>query len=265
MKVGYLGPRESYSRLAAHKFRPEAELREYVAFFELFHALEEGECDYIAVPIENSLNGGVLQNIDLLQAHEDMIAVEECVVRVDHRLVTLRGADPAGIKRIYSHPQAFAQCGKFLQREYPRAELVPSASTAASLKLITSATEAGIVGAHVCADGFVLSEKNIADEELNFTHFLLIKRGTVPEKIHSEKIFISATCRHRPGELFNLLYIIKEGGLNMTKIESRPIKSKPGEYRFFIEFEGDISDSNSAQALKNIQKSANSFRILGVY
>lgn len=263
MIVGYLGPQGSYSEIAAKTFRPNAVLREHISFFQLFSALTEGQCDYIAVPIENSLNGGVLQNIDFLQSYGGIIAVEECVVNIDHRLATLEGADLKAIKRIYSHQQALAQCSEYLSKNFPHAELIATRSTAASLSLITDKTEAGIVGSHVSAAGFTLSENNIADEKVNLTHFLLVKRGGVNDIKRSKKIFFSATCMHKPGELLYMLSLIRE--LNMTKIESRPIKDRPGEYRFFIEIEADISDQKAIQVLKSVEKSANSFKILGCY
>lgn len=265
MILGYLGPELSYSRLAAVKFRPIAEFKEYKTFPAMFSALKKGECDYIAVPIENSLNGGVLQNIDLLQNSKDVFAVEECVVKIEHRLATLAGADPKKITRIYSHEQALAQCALFLAENYPEAELVAAPSTSAGLKMVKSESEGAIVGAHVCEEGFTLSTYNIADESQNFTHFLLVRRGGREEGVHSKKIFISATCRHKSGALLSLLEPIREGGLNMTKIESRPIKDSPGEYRFFIEMEGDICTENAICVLKNIEKEAFELRILGCY
>ncbi len=263
MTVGYLGPQGSYSGLAALTFKKDAVLREYINFPGLFKGLSKGECDYIAVPIENTLNGGVLQNIDLLQTTPDVIAVKECVVKIDHRLATLKGADIKGIKRIYSHQQALAQCGEYIARRFPEAQLIATTSTAASYALIKDKTEAGIVGAHTRCEGFELSGENIADEKLNFTHFLLVQRGDISSVKSSEKIFFSATCNHKPGELLDLLALIRE--MNMTKIESRPIKSRPGEYRFFIEIEGDISDKNTIQVLKKVEAAAHSFKLLGCY
>lgn len=264
MKIGYLGPEGSYSQLAAIKFRPAAQAVGYATFFALFSALDNGECDYIAVPIENTLQGGVLQNIDLMQ-NNGVFAVEERVVQIDHRLAKVAGADNEDIKKIYSHPQALAQCALFLNENFPRAELIATSSTTAGLAEIKDGTEAAIVGAHITASGFELSKENIADEKLNFTHFLLVQKGGLPQGKSSQRVFFSATCRHRPGELFRLLSILKDGGLNMTKIESRPIKGKPGEYRFFIELEGDISDERTAEVLKNLRAAANSFKLLGAY
>lgn len=263
MIIGYLGPRGSYSQLAAQTFNKNAVLREYVNFFELFNALLADECNFIAVPIENSLQGGVLQNIDLLQNTEGIIAVEECVVKIDHRLATLKGADKSKIKRIYSHRQALAQCGEYIARNFPQAELIASSSTAASFALIKDKTEAGIVGSHAICEGFELSEENIADGPVNLTHFLLVRKGDVSTVKSSQKIFFSATCKHKPGELLDMLSFIRE--LNMTKIESRPIKNRPGEYRFFIEIEGDISDQNTIQVLNKVKETAHSFKILGCY
>ena len=263
MTVGYLGPTGSYSQIAAETFRPSAKLQEYTTFPELFSALVDGRCDYIAVPIENSLNGGVLQNIDLLQKHGGIIACEEHTVKIDHRLATLDGADLKNIKRIYSHPQALAQCGEYLARNFPHAELIASTSTAASLSMIKDCTEAGIVGAHTHAEGVKLSDENIADEAVNLTHFLLVRRGNESDVEHSEKVFFSATCRHKPGELLDLLSLIR--GLNMTKIESRPIKEKPGEYRFFIEIEADISSNETISLLDKVKQTAHSFKLLGAY
>lgn len=263
MTVGYLGPEGSFSYLAAGKFLPEAQKRAYISFNLLFNALKVGECDYIAVPIENSLNGGVTQNIDLLQATEGIVAVEECAVQIDHRLATLKGADLFAIERIYSHQQALAQCSEYLAKNFPRAELIGSSSTAASFKLVKSSKEACIVGSHAAAEGFELSKENIADERTNRTRFLLIRRGEIEEGTHSQKIFFSAACRHKPGALYELLSLLQ--GLNMTKIESRPIKQKPGEYRFFIEVDGDIADENAIHILKTVQAEAYSFKILGCY
>lgn len=262
--VGYLGPQGSYSQIAAQKFRPGAQKRAYPSFAELFNGLEKGECNYIAVPIENTVNGGVLQNIDLMQSR-GVIAVEECTVRLDHRLAVLNGADFSAVNKIYSHPQALAQCGEYLAAHYPGASLVACSSTAAGLGLISSVKEAAIVGAHTNAQGFTLSPFNIADNSENFTHFLLVRGGGLDGGAHSCKVFFSATCKHRPGELLNLLEVIKERNVNMTKIESRPIKDKPGEYRFFIELEGDISSQNMQYVLGSVQKTAASFKLLGAY
>lgn len=264
-KVGYLGPEGSYSHIAAQTFRPNAELCGYGSFRLAVEALIRNECTAVALPVENSLNGSVAQVMDLLQYTENVFAFEECTVKIDHRFATLKGAKYSGISRIYSHEQALAQCGKFIFENFPSAELIATPSTAASLKMLKSAADACIVGAHTNNEEIVLSGENIADEKNNFTHFLLVKNGCALGAESSRKVYFSATCRHEAGALFNLLSVIKDGGLNMTKIQSRPIKDKAGEYRFFVEVEGDIADARFKQVLADIEQAANSFKILGAY
>lgn len=263
--IGYLGPEGSYSRIAAETLRPHAKLLAFQSFPQVFNSLVSGETDGIAVPIENTLNGGVLQNIDLLQSTEGVIATEECVIKIDHRLAFLKGADKSKIKRIYSHSQALEQCAKYLSGNFPSARLIPTASTAASLEKIITEEDAGIVGAHTQKEGIILSENDIADEDGNFTHFLLVKRGTIPDNARSRKIYFSVTCANRTGALLNLLSGISDYGLNMTKIESRPIKNAPDEYRFFIEIEGDYFTQTVKAALAEIEKSSHSYKLLGCY
>ena len=264
-KCAYLGPCGSYSHLAATKMRPQDELSAYGNFRSVMNAVETGECDCAVIPIENTLNGGVLQNIDLLHAAEGLVAVEEMTLPLDHRLATLNGADRRGISRIYSHEQPLAQCSGYLAKNFPNAQLIATSSTSASLDMVASFTDAAIVGAHVKRESVTLSEENIADGKNNFTHFLLIKRGTVEKTVHSSKIYFSVTCIHASGALLDILEPMRAGGLNMTKIQSRPIKDRTGEYRFFIEVEGDYADGRVRKVLDKVKNSAKSFKLLGAY
>lgn len=263
--VAYLGPEGSYSHLAVDLLAPNAKKVAFSSFPLVVGALLNGECNLAVLPIENSLNGAVLANIDLLQQSQGLVAVKTARLGLDHRLAYLDGADMRGISRIYSHEQALAQCGKFIFENFPEAELIATPSTAASLKMLKSAADACIVGAHTNFDGVVLSEENIADEKNNVTHFLLVKKGSAESAGHCAKVYFSATCKHEAGALFNLLSVIKNGGLNMTKIQSRPIKDKAGEYRFFVEVEGDFADAHVKQVLAEVKRAANSFKILGAY
>lgn len=264
-KIGYLGPEGSYSYIAAKQIRPQDQLVACQSFPLVMASLVSHRTDGIVVPIENSLNGGVLQNIDLLQSTEGVCAVEQITVKIDHRLAMKRGALPSGIKRIYSHQQALDQCSKYLADNYPSASLISTPSTAASLNKLVSNEDACIVGAHTWKDGIVLSETNISDEQNNYTHFLLVKRGAIPDDAASNRVYFSVTCRNVPGALLSIIGPICSHGLNMTKIESRPIKDRPDEYRFFIETEGDYSSENVKNALEAVRKAAFSFKLLGCY
>lgn len=264
-RIGYLGPEGSYSHIAARTMRPLAELCAYKSFALVMASLTSGETDGIVTPIENTLNGGVLQNIDLLQFTADVCAVEECTVKIDHRLATLCGTDKSRIKRIFSHSQALEQCARYLKENFPSAQLNPTQSTAASLDMIRSEEDAGIVGAHVSREGIVLSESNIADEDNNFTHFLLVRRGKIAPETRSRRIFFSVACPNKSGALLTVLQCISAHSINMTKLQSRPVKNVPDEYAFFIEIEGDYSSPEVKSALKDVTAAANSFKLLGCY
>ena len=263
--IGYLGPEGTYSHIAAQRLGGGANLKAYPTFFSLFKALESGEADGIVLPIENSLNGAVTQNLDLLQEFDGVYAEKWCVVKIEHRFMVKAGADPSKITDIYSHKQALEQCSKFLALNYPDAILHETSSTAGGMCKLTSDTDACIVGAHCDRAGYTLSPRNVSDIEDNFTQFLLVKRGKPDEKAVSDRIFFSVTCRHEAGALVGILSVLKDGGINMTEIESRPIKGRAGEFRFFIEAEGDYSKTEVKRVLSALAAAARSFRLLGCY
>lgn len=281
MKIAFLGPEGSYSHLAAQSFLKTESVGEKKAgewdecipfrnFPEVLGAVESGRVDAAAVPIENSLQGGVLQNLDLLQLSPELYAVKEAVIRIDHRLVYKEGVKPSEIGRVYSHRQALDQCSKYLIKEMPFASLRETDSTAFG---ITRAMEdetgksAAIAGAHTenLRNGFVMGEECISDEKNNFTHFLLVKKGADALPETSERIFFSAVCPHRPGSLVGLLQIIAKYGINMTKIESRPVKNRPGDYRFFIEADCDIGSKEVKEMLAAIEADTLECKLLGAY
>ena len=281
MKIAFLGPEGSYSHLAAKEFlKTEStgavsvgdwdECIPFRNFPEVLAAVESGKVDAAALPIENSLQGGVSQNLDLLQSAQGMYAMKEYVLRIEQRLVYKEGMALSQIGRVYSHRQALDQCAGFLSREMPFAALRETESTGFGLTKAMedeSGKSAAIAGAHVenLRKGFVVGKESISDEENNFTHFLLIKKGedNLPET--SERIFFSAVCLHRPGSLLELLAIIAKYGVNMTKIESRPVKDRPGEYRFFIEADCNIGSKETQEMLASIRENTLECKLLGAY
>ena len=263
--TGYLGPAGTYSEIAANKLCGDNEKVAYPSFFTLFSALKKDEVNAIVIPVENTLNGAVAQNLDLLQETESVCAVSACALEIDHRLITLAGADKKKIERVYSHGQALAQCAKYLAKNFPNAKLCETPSTADCLNKIDNAQTAGIVGAHCRVEGYELSDKNISDVESNYTQFLLVKRGEPDKNAKSDRIFFSVTCRHRAGALVELLSVLSVSGINMTKIESRPIKDRTGEFAFFIEIEGDYSQAGIKAALEKIKDASLSYKLLGCY
>lgn len=261
--VSCLGPKGSYSQLAAEAMCEGQEIVLMNSFPAVVEALASGQVDRAILPIENSIQGGVLQNLDLMETKE-LFAIREHVLPIDHRLVT-RGKIPYNkIKCIYSHEQAIGQCSEFLEKHFQGVQRIFTRSTAECLERIGE-DSAGIVGGHVQGDGLVLSEENIANVKNNFTRFMLLERRTNRMPKHSNKVFFCAVCAHRPGALVELLQIFERHGLNLTRIESRPIRESFGKYRFFIEFAGDIGTPIVKTALKEAQKFCLRFRVLGAY
>lgn len=281
MKIAFLGPEGSNSHLAAKQFLktestgPKAlndwdECVPFRNFPEVLAAVASGRVDAAAVPIENTLQGGVSQNLDLLQESEDLYAVKEEVIRIDHRLIYKAGVKLSQIGRVYSHRQALDQCAAFLSREMPFAALRETESTGFGISRAfedETGKSAAIAGAHTenLRNGFVMSEECISDEKNNYTHFLLVKKGAKALPENSERIFFSAVCPHRPGSLLALLRIISEYGINMTKIESRPVKKRPGDYRFFIEAECNLALKETKEMLAAIRENTLECKLLGAY
>ena len=282
MKIAFLGPEGSYSHLAAQSFlkteAPKGERKvndwdeciPFRNFAEVFSAVENGRVDSAVVPIENSLQGGVLQNLDLLQSYDDLYAVKEIVVRVDHRLIYKQGTKLSEIGRVYSHRQALDQCAEYLSKQLPFASLRETESTGFGVSRALedpTGKSAAIAGAHTegLRCGFVMSEESIADEKNNYTHFLLIKKGEQALPTKSSRVFFSTVCPHRPGSLLELLQIISNYGINMTKIESRPVKNKVGDYRFFIEADCSIGEKDVQDMLATIKENTLECKLLGAY
>ena len=281
MKIAFLGPEGSYSHLAAKAFLASEstgaatgsgwdECIPFRNFAEVLAAVTSGKADAAALPIENSLQGGVSQNLDLLQATEDMYAMKEYVLRIEHHLIHKEGVKLSEIGRVYSHRQALDQCLEYLDKNLPFASLRETESTAFGLTKAMeddSGKSAAIAGAHAVhlRNGFVIGEDCISDEKHNFTHFLLVKKGEECLPAHSKRVFFSAVCPHRKGSLLELLQIIAKYNINMTKIESRPVKETPGHFRFFIEADCDVGSADVQEMLKAIKASTLECKLLGAY
>ncbi len=278
MKIAYLGPEGSYSHLAARAFleRENAveggwnECMPFRNFAEVLNAVATGKADACAIPIENSLQGSVTQNLDLLQELQGLYAVKEYVLRIDHRLVHKAGVSLSEIGRVYSHGQALSQCSEFLSKRMPFAALRETESTAFGLTKAMedeSGKSAAIAGAHVenLRRGFVVGEECLSDEKHNFTYFLLVKRGEDQLPKESNRLFFSVVCPNKPGSLLSLLKIIAGYNVDMTKLESRPVKNRPGEFRFFIEADCNVADEGISVFLKELKENTLECKILGAY
>ena len=264
-KVSCLGPEGSYTCLAARAMCKDAQIIPCHNFFGAVELLLSGVTDAAVLPIENTINGGVLQNMDILANYCELTAVREDTMPIDHRLITLKGADLSKISRIFSHRQALDQCSAYLQVHYPDAELVAENSTAASISCLENLTDAAIAGAQCAEGGYEVSPECISDEKNNFTHFLLVIKKSLPSDYKSSKIYFTLTCNNEPGALLKILSVIYKHGINMVKIESRPLRNITFGYRFFMEIEADYSSPDIKNALEEVSGTASSFRVIGAY
>ncbi len=266
MKVSCLGPKESYSAIAAERLCRGAEKLYCSSFTATLNLLTEGFVDAAVLPVENCIMGSVVQNLDLISQAKNVMGVGEYLMPIQHRLVTKGRIPYENIQRVCSHVQAISQCSEFITKHFPFAKLVYTYSTAESLSLLDAHT-AGIVGAHLkgTGKGLVFSEENIADAKENYTRFLLFERGNTPPA-HSEYVYFSVLCKKETtGELCRLLQIFDRHALSIARIESRPVRDIFGNYRFFIEFAGDIGSENVKEALREAEEVSEEYRLLGAY
>ncbi|MGL6175212.1 MAG: prephenate dehydratase [Cellulosilyticaceae bacterium] len=267
-KVGYQGVEGSFSEEAAHNYFGEIEIpmARYDEFEDVFDAINKGEIDYGVLPIENSHTGEILDVYDLINQYNLYIVGEE-IVRVRHNLVGVKGTSLEGIKEVYSHPQAFAQSKKFLKMS-KHLTCIPYANTAMASKYIAEMkdTSKAAISSQRAAKRYgleiIVSEINTKNN--NSTRFIVLSKNM---KISSkcDKVSIVFTTKHTSGALYNVLSHFAYNGVNLLKIQSRPIQDKSWHYFFFVDLQGSLEDANMLIALGRLNVECEHFRILGNY
>lgn len=232
---------------------------------EVFSAVESGEVDYGVVPVENSLAGSVGETYDLLLSH-DLRVHGEVVLRVEHHLLSVEGASLGGIREVWSHPQAIEQCRNFLSSL--GADVVPMSNTAAAAKRLAELRDpsVAVIASRRAASIYGLSilASNIEDDPSNYTRFFVLSREP-REPTGDDKTSIIFSARHEPGSLYRCLEPFASRGINLTKIESRPIRSRPWEYYFYLDMEGHARDPRISGALEELSRRATFLKVLGSY
>lgn len=261
--VGVLGPEGTFSERAAKMRYPRGELRYYQDIEDVLLAVEQEKVNIGVVPLENSLEGAVGMTLDALLDLRVMI-VGEVTIAVRHCLIGLGTGD---IKVILSHPQALAQCRRYIKRHHPGVELRTTGSTSHAAKLAQEFPEmAAIAGAEAAPRyGLEVLEKNIQDSDQNATRFALVGRN-IPGPTGRDKTSLAIYLeRARPGALWEILGEFAHRSINLTRIESRPSKKGIGDYYFFIDLEGHILDEPVREALSKIEEMAAQVKVLGSY
>lgn len=268
--VLYQGAAGAFSHLAAQSFFPQNTALfdgRVVHFRELGAALKSGEADYAVLPIENTLAGSIYENYDNLTEF-DLHVHGEHILRVEHHLMGKSGAKIEDIAKVYSHAKALEQCEGFFDR-HPAIEEVIMYDTAGAAKFVSegSNTTHAAIASREAADIYNLSilKENIEDDAQNWTRFFLVSTKQ-DEPDSADKCSIIFSVSHEPGSLFAAMQVFAEHNLNMSKIESRPIKGKPFEYYFYVDVEFEPSQyADIHDAFVQLQKHTQYLRILGYY
>lgn len=275
--VAYLGPEGTFSYFAgldylgrSAKFHPCRDIA------RIFEKVALGECELGVVPLENSLQGTVGVSFDLFLKHDARIKAE-LYSRISHCLLS-SAPGMAQVERVYSHPQPLAQCGNWLRSHLPKAALIPVESTAAAAERAVGDPMAAAIGNCKLSTmlGLDVLARGIEDQPDNWTRFVIIAPpgaksgggdpGPVPgDHRGADKTSLLFTLPDKPGSLSVVLELLAKNGVNMRKLESRPLRGQPWRYVFFADVESDLNDPRHHELLRQLALSCNSFRILGCY
>lgn len=265
--VAFQGERGAFSEEAAYKLLGKRiRALPCETFSAAFGSVARGKARYCLVPIENTLAGSVYENFDHL-LENDLHIIGEVSLRIVHNLVAFEGTTLRNLRQVYSHPVALAQCGKFFAR-YPKIQKMPFYDTAGSVKMleherlagsaaIASQTAAAVYGARVL-------QRHLEDHSQNFTRFLLLSKiGKVSGR--ANKVSIVFSTPNTPGALFKCLSVFALRDIDLSKMESRPLRGRPWEYFFYLDFAGNLKEDRCQKALSHLAEVTNFLRVLGCY
>lgn len=262
--VAFQGESGAYGEVACRHLVPGGAFIPCMEFVDVFEGVRQGHLDLGVVPVENSLEGAVTQVNDLLTT-TDLNVIGEVRVAVNHCLLAAEPLDCGDIRVVYSHPQALAQCQRFLLTN--RMEARPYYDTAGAAKMLAreNPRAAAAIASELCAELYDLHiiARGIADGATNSTRFLLLDRA--PYSGQGNKTSIIFATAHEAGRLFNVLRLFAEANINLTRIASMPLRSDPGNYSFFLDFEGGIHDAHVARVFEQLALMGIAVKCLGSY
>lgn len=266
-KIVFQGTEGAYTQLALKEYFGEnADSYHVDTWRDAMEAIRMGEADYAVFPIENSSAGIVSENYDLMVEYNHCIVGEQ-IIKIDHALLGLPEASLEDVTDVYSHPQALMQCNKYLEmhREWEQHSLKNTAMAAQKIKSDEKKHKAAIAST-LTADiyGLKVLEECIQDNQTNATRFIIVTGKHIFTK-KASKISICFEAPHESGSLYHMLSHFIYNGINMNHIESRPVQGKDWEYRFFVDFDGNLNDAAVQNALRGLQEEALSLKILGNY
>lgn len=265
LKIAFLGPGGTFTHTACLKhFGSSAEYVSKKSISDVFDEVEREKADFGVVPVENSNEGMVSHTLDRF-VESDTNICGEILLPVSHYLLNKTGRF-VDIKKIYSHPQPIAQCRNWLAANMPSIPVMDVASTALAAEMAVDDESVAAIAGEFAASvyGLRVVESKIEDNPHNVTRFLIIGKN-IPSRSNADKTTILFSVKDEVGILYRMLEPLSEKGVNLTKIESRPLKTKAWEYVFFIDMEGHISDENVRNAVESLQSRSRFLKVLGSY
>ncbi len=265
--VACQGVEGSYSSIAADKLFEIADITYFRNFEGVFQAVEKGLCDYGVLPIENSAVGSVNAVYDLMKKHRFYI-VRSIKLKVCHHLLAKKGVKISDIKEIFSHEQAIGQCAEYLQKFAKDVKITACPNTAVAAEKVAASdrTDVACISSRNCADLYDLGilDGNIQDNDSNYTRFICISKN-LQVFAPAGKISIMMTLPHESGSLNRVLNKFSTLGLNLTKLESRPLPGTDFEFMFYFDFEGQIENSDTLALIAELDRGSEQFFFLGSY
>ena len=265
-RIAYFGPQGTFTEQAARAFDGQAELVPHPTIPAAVAAVRAGAADLACVPVENSVEGAVSATMDALAHDEPVVAVAEHVLPIRFSVLVRPGTTE--IRTVASHPHALAQVQGWLAANLPDAAQLASNSTASAAVGVVDGEFDAAVTAPVAAAHYPLDElaTDVADERDAVTRFLLLSRPTkAPDPTGADRTSVLAVVAHQPGELQNLLTELALRGINLSRIESRPLRGRFGEYRFYLDFDGHVAEHRVGEALAALHRRSQQVRFLGSY
>lgn len=265
-RVVFQGAEGAYSQAAMTQYFGDSIDSFHVdSFRDAMDAIDEGSADFAVLPIENSTAGIVSEIYDLLQEYENYIVGEQ-IIKIEHCLLGVPGASIEDIKTVYSHPQSLMQSARYLSlHDWRQISMQNNAFAAKKVADDKDKSQAAIASGHAASIyGLEVLQRKVNQSGTNSTRFIIVSGQKIFRK-DAKKISICFEVPHESGSLYHMLSHFIYNRLNMTKIESRPIEDRNWEYRFFIDFEGNLADSAVKNALRGLRDEARNMKILGNY
>jgi len=268
VRVAYLGPEGTFTHQAAKlHFGTSCRPMPTGTIAGVFEEVLRGEADFGVVPVENSSEGIVSHTLDsFLDA--DLCITAEVLVEVSHCLLVHHDIGESDVQRVYSHPQALAQCREWLRANLSRASLIETNSTADAARAAQTDHTGAAVASELAAKLYDLRvlRRQLQDIGDNRTRFLVVgPDDSAPPPSGDDKTSVLLVLRDEPGVLYRVLHPLSLAGVNLSKIESRPSRRRAWEYVFFLDMDGHIADENLASVLDEVAKSCELFKVLGSY